>query len=261
MRTSILIVEDEALIAMELAMIMEAKGYSIAGTAASGDDAIRIAADKKPDIVLMDITIQGTMDGIASAGEICRLYDIPVVFVSAYCDINTIKSIISSCSYGFVRKPYDEGTLLYAVEMALSRHRQQRRHEEDRRLLSSILSSIDDGVIALDGNGVFTFINDSAVKMTGWPLDQLVGKKFTDILTMARTQPDGGCTDGISDMIGECFLLTSRSGEERYVQLRCFPAKNAAVSGTVYVLHDATEKIDAEKKIRNQYYQIREQYE
>ena len=84
--SKILIVEDEAVTAMELEETLSRRGYEVVGTAANGPDALRIAKERWPDLILMDIRLQGPMDGIETADQINLFYEIPVIFLTAYSD-------------------------------------------------------------------------------------------------------------------------------------------------------------------------------
>ncbi|MBL8399059.1 MAG: response regulator [Candidatus Accumulibacter sp.] len=90
-KTRILIVEDEAIIAMDLSQRLEVFGYDVTGIAASGDQALRLCYDTRPDLVMMDIVIRGDKDGIETAALIRGRYDIPVVYLTAYSDLATLQ--------------------------------------------------------------------------------------------------------------------------------------------------------------------------
>lgn len=117
---SVLIVEDEALIAMDLAAILVGFGYSIAGTAASGEDALQLADSLQPDLVLMDITLRGQLDGVETARLLKQRHRVPLVFISAYSDGDVLRRASEIGPQGFVIKPFAEGHLKRVVKSALS---------------------------------------------------------------------------------------------------------------------------------------------
>jgi len=124
--TSILIVEDEAIVALDLRYRLEAFGYSICGTVATGDDAISVARSVHPDIVLMDIQLKGAMDGIEAAERIGDESGIPIVFVTAFTDEATLSRVKSAAPYGYIIKPYDEREIRIVLELAIAKFRYAR---------------------------------------------------------------------------------------------------------------------------------------
>ena len=118
---SILIVEDEAIVALDLRYRLEAFGYAICGTASTGDEAIRVATLAHPDIVLMDIQLKGTMDGIEAARRIGQELEVPIVFVTAFTDEATLTRVKSTAPYGYIIKPYDEREIRIVLELAIAK--------------------------------------------------------------------------------------------------------------------------------------------
>ncbi len=118
----ILIVEDEQLVADDLRETLEFLGYSVSDLVASGEEAILQAEVKKPNLVLMDIRLEGKMDGIEASMQIKSLFDIPVVYLTANADQATLERVKTSQPFGYILKPFDEKTLATTIDIALSRH-------------------------------------------------------------------------------------------------------------------------------------------
>lgn len=118
----ILIVEDEQLVADDLRETLEYLGYSISDLVASGEEAILQAEAKKPNLILMDIRLEGKMDGIEASMRIKSLFDIPVVYLTANADQATLERVKTSQPFGYILKPFDEKTLSTTIDIALSRH-------------------------------------------------------------------------------------------------------------------------------------------
>jgi PAS domain S-box-containing protein len=130
----ILIVEDEGIVARDLGNVLKRMGYTIAAIAASGEAAIRQTDALRPDLVVMDILLKGEMDGIVAANEIRSRFDIPVILLTAYADEDTLQRAKRAEPYGYILKPFDAKTLRSNVEIALYRHRMERRAKEsDKR--------------------------------------------------------------------------------------------------------------------------------
>jgi len=122
----ILVVDDEAIITMQLEERLQALGYDIVGTAASGEEAIAKAQALKPDLVLMDIVMPGKFDGIEAARTIIANQDIPVVFVTSYADDAIIQKAKQVKPYGYIVKPFNELEIKAAIEVALFRREADR---------------------------------------------------------------------------------------------------------------------------------------
>ncbi len=131
-KTRILIVEDEILIAHQLAMKLQRFGYEVAGMVASGEEAIREAVAQRPDLVLMDIVIKGSMDGTEAGAIIQRDHGIPVIYLTAYADDATIAKAERSGGYGYVLKPFQEREVHAMIKLALNRYR------DDSKLLQTL---------------------------------------------------------------------------------------------------------------------------
>ncbi len=115
-----MIVEDESIVALDLRMRLGAMGYTVSAMVASGEDAILKLATTRPDLIIMDIRLQGEMDGIEAAEAIGAQYDIPVVFLTALNDPDTRQRAEITGSYGHIPKPFSTEELRAAIDQALA---------------------------------------------------------------------------------------------------------------------------------------------
>lgn len=138
----VLIVEDEQIIALDLAQTLEDLGYRVAGVASRGDEAVVLAQSRQPDLVLMDIHLTGPTDGVTAAEKIRSTSGLPVVFITAFDDAKTIGRAKFTEPYGYLIKPFDTRELRVVIEMALYHHRMQREREELTRQLRDALHEI-----------------------------------------------------------------------------------------------------------------------
>ncbi|MBI3416864.1 MAG: response regulator [Verrucomicrobia bacterium] len=132
-RHKILVVEDEAVIAMEIEMRLAKLDYEVIGPAATGEKALSLAASDRPNLALMDINIVGPQDGVATAGQLRELFEIPVIFLTAYADDASIHRAAVSGPMGYLTKPFSDRDLHAAIEVALYKHatdREIRRYRE-----------------------------------------------------------------------------------------------------------------------------------
>ena len=131
--SKILVVEDEAIILLQLEEILNSTGYTVAGLAASGEDAIEKARRLKPDLVLMDIVMPGRLNGIEAAKIITGELDIPVVFVTSYADDTIIEKAKSVKPYGYIVKPFNELVLKATIEVALFRKTSEQKERDMKK--------------------------------------------------------------------------------------------------------------------------------
>jgi two-component system, response regulator PdtaR len=136
--SKILVVDDEAIITMQLEERLSVLGYTVAGMAASGEDAVDKARRIRPDLVLMDIVMPGRMNGIEAATIITKELDIPVVFITAYADDRIIEQAKHARPYGYIVKPFNELEIKAAIEVALFRKASEQEEQESRKSAQEI---------------------------------------------------------------------------------------------------------------------------
>ncbi|HMX69583.1 MAG TPA: response regulator, partial [Accumulibacter sp.] len=166
-KTRILIVEDEAIIAMDLSQRLEIFGYAVTGTAASGDQALRLCYDTRPDLVMMDIVIRGDKDGIETAALIRGRHDIPVVYLTAYSDLSTLQRARETLPYGYLVKPFRPDDARATIEVALVKHRMERQLRQNERWFAKTLHCVSDGVVATNEHGALRLLNSVARQLLG----------------------------------------------------------------------------------------------
>lgn len=177
----VLLVEDEQIIAMEIEAILESLGYIVVNKAASGLNAILETKKQNPDIILMDIKIEGNLDGIETAQKIKEFSDVPVVFLTAYSDEATVERAKKEVPFGYLLKPFSEKELKTTIELAIYKHKIDKELKNTNLWLTTILHSIKDGVICTDDDERVTFINPEAENLTGFIKEVALGKNFFEI--------------------------------------------------------------------------------
>lgn len=133
----ILIVEDDSIIALTIQGRLKQFGYEVVGRASTGDDAIKKAKELQPDLVLMDIHIKGPIDGIQTAETVYGIYNIPVVYLTAYSDEKTLERAQKTSPFGYVVKPFNDETLRTTIRMAMLKSRSDKEKERLLTLASS----------------------------------------------------------------------------------------------------------------------------
>lgn len=180
-KKKIFIVEDESIVSLEIQSRVKHLGYSVSGTAAYGDEAIRKVIDLKPDLILMDIRIKGELDGIETAAEIKKIYEVPIIFLTAYADPVTIQRAKITDPFGYIIKPFEERELHISIEIALYKDHTQKLIREKDKWLTTILRSVGDAVIATDTSGKIKFINNVAERLTGFTKEEAINKELCSI--------------------------------------------------------------------------------
>ncbi|HET9821424.1 MAG TPA: ATP-binding protein [Burkholderiaceae bacterium] len=180
----ILVVEDEAVIAMDLAQNLRDFGYEVVGIAANGERARQLAHEQQPDLILMDIVIRGPSDGIDTARQIQAEFDVPVVFLTAYGDSATLQRAKNTMPYGYLMKPFRSSDLRTTIEVALHKHAMDRRVRESERWLTRTLECIGDGIVATDPQGLVRFLNPVAESLLGVQDAEALGRQAREVFTL-----------------------------------------------------------------------------
>ena len=140
-KTNILIVEDESIVAKDIQNCLKKLGYSVIAICSNGEDAVKAAEEKGPDIILMDIMLKGEMSGIDTANHIREKYNKPIIFLTAYADESTLNKAKVSEPYGYIIKPYKEIDLHTSIEMALYKHQKETEVRKERDFLYSLVEN------------------------------------------------------------------------------------------------------------------------
>jgi PAS domain S-box-containing protein/putative nucleotidyltransferase with HDIG domain len=256
-KLKILIVEDENIVAKDIKGSLKGFGYEVVDIVSSGEEAIRCAEELSPDLVLMDIMLKGKMNGIDVAHHIRDNSQIPVVFLTAYADEDTLHSAKLSEPFGYIIKPFEDAELHSTIQMAVYRFDMERKLKEREQWLTTILRSISDAVIVTDENGNVTFMNPVAETLTAYTHRDALGKNVFEIYRIIDDKNIGTTDQLIQDRIkSEMFiqranqLLVSRNNDIVPVDTTQTNLVNHRenVSGTVVVIRDITKKLEAESK-------------
>ncbi len=258
---AILIVEDEAIVAEDLAQKLRRLGYEIRGTTARGEAAVGLARDLRPDLVLMDIRLQGAMDGVEAAACIRSECALPVIFLTAHSDQATLQRAKLTEPFGYILKPFEELELQTHIEMALYKHQVDQELRRQREWLRVTLTSIGDGVLATDGARRITFVNPVAADLTGWQEEQALGQLVENVFRIINEKTREQVEDVVAQVLRQNRVvglanhtaLIARDGREIPIEDSAAPIRDAGgkVSGVVLVFHDVTERRHARELMRN----------
>ncbi len=206
----VLIVEDEAIIAMDLAQRLEDYGYAVSGIAASSDQAIVLFEATGPDLVMMDVVIRGGRDGIETAAVLQAKRDVPVIYLTAFRDEATLCRAPDTAPYGYLLKPFRPDDMRAAIEVALVKHGMESRLRQSEQWFARTLRCIGDAVIATDETGCIRFVNPVAEQLTGCLQAEACGLPIETILELR--QEHGGLK--IANPVTEALASGRLSGRQ-----------------------------------------------
>jgi len=178
----ILIVEDEEILSFMIKQILTVLDYEVIGTAQSGDEAKAILNERSCDLALMDIKINGDMDGIQTAEWINQKYDVPIIYLTAYVDDEILERAKSTGPYAYLLKPFREKELEITIQMVLLKHQTQRMLKESEKKFSSIFNYSADLNFIYDQSGGIREVNQSVVDALGYSREELQAMTIMDLL-------------------------------------------------------------------------------
>lgn len=157
MKKKILIVEDEKIVAEDIKRTLHKFHYEVVGIAEDGECAIQLVEEESPDLVLMDIVLSGIYNGIQITEKIKKQYDIPVVYITAYSDSETLQRATITEPYGYLIKPFNDRELHANIEMAFYKHNVEKRLRESHQRLNKVLEqTINALVLAIEMRDSYT---------------------------------------------------------------------------------------------------------
>ncbi|MGE0711708.1 MAG: response regulator [Planctomycetota bacterium] len=250
-RERILVVEDEFILAANLSESLTRLGYEVVGTASSREEAQRSACAERPDLVLMDIQLRGErLGGVEAARFMRSRLGLPVVFLTAHSDVDTLQQAKLAEPFGYLLKPTNERELYSAIETGLFKHAMERQLAEQREWLATVLRSIGDAVIATDTDGLVRVLNPVAETLTGWSEEEARGRPLSEVFKIL----DGTTREPAADPVARVFesgavvglpgdtALVARDGTERLIADSAAPIRNpeGRTLGAVLVFRDVT---------------------
>ena len=257
----ILIVEDEQPFAQVVEGYLQRLGFVVAGVVDSGEDALRVSAEARPDLALMDIEIRGGMDGFEVAERLREKHDIPVIFLTGLADDATMERVRRSESFGYLRKPFRPEELKASIELAFFRHGHESHLRRSEQSFAAALKSAEDAVLLADKAGNVTFLNPAAERLTGWSAGRANGQRLENIFKLT------GSTDTVEGMfraaargafVHEASLLTL-AGHEIPVEVSAALVRDEVrgVTGSVLVFRDVTVRKKYETGLKKSQAELR----
>ena len=261
-KPKILIVEDEGLIARDIATRVRRAGYDVAGIAGSGEEAFEQATVTSPDLILMDIRLNGNIDGIEAARRIQEHYDLPIIYLTAHTDRETLDRAKTTGAFGFLAKPIGQGSLPSSIEIALFKHKAERKLRQQRAWLETTLHTISDAVIVTDHLGRIHYMNPAAERITRWPSNEAHAAPLSHVLKLFH--PEYGQwlagfftaiePDVKTQIIPAGLKLITRTGEQISIEGEMAPSTQDGTSlGSVITFRDITRREHEEQELRHEH--------
>jgi PAS domain S-box-containing protein len=255
----ILVVEDEVITAMDIQRRLKTLGYSVPATVCSGEEAIIKVKENKPDLVLMDINLNGKMDGIEAASQIHSFSDIPIIYLTAYSDEETLARAKITEPYAYIIKPFKDRELQINLEIAFYKYAMENKLKESydtikekNKWILAVIESLGDAVVATDPDGTIRLMNPIAEALTGWKQNEALGKPLANIFNIISEKIDEIIEDPIKKAIRDDIfygladhtVLVTKEGVKRYVDIIGSTIKNDEnkIIGVVFIFYDITER-------------------
>ncbi|MCK4906750.1 MAG: PAS domain S-box protein, partial [Spirochaetes bacterium] len=258
--SKILIVEDEGIVAKDIQNILKTLGYTVVGISSSSEDAIKKTEEMRPDLVLMDIVLDGNADGIETAKQIRNRFNIPIIYLTAFADEKTLQRAKITEPYGYILKPFQERELQITIEMGLYKHRIEKKLKDNEQYLNTTLLSIGDAVITTDTRGIITFMNPIAEILTGCTQKDCFGKPINKIFNIVNEKTGKKVESPVTKVLREGVIvglanhtiLIARDGKRISIDDSGAPIKDEKgnIIGVVLVFRDITKRRQTEDALQ-----------
>jgi signal transduction histidine kinase len=259
-KARILIVEDSLIVAYHLRKTLEVEGYNVLGIESTGESALQAISRQSPELVMMDIMLAGKMDGVETAMQVRSKHRIPVVFLTALSDKDTIQRAKITEPFGYVTKPFEDREIFTVIEMALYKHAIETKLRESEEKYLSTVKAISDAVITVDHHFVISYCNPSALRLLDTSLEFVQGKYVFDILRLKDFQtndfpvnPFQVAFNGLPDNVLPANLgLVVADGKEIPIEGSISPVIDSKdmITGLLIIMKDISQKLYHEKLIK-----------
>nr|WP_321351683.1 response regulator [uncultured Methanoregula sp.] len=255
----ILIVEDDEIIANLITTMLERKGYAVIGKSGSGEIAIRMAAELEPDLVIMDINLNGKLDGVTAARYIFQLFHAPVIFLTAMYDESLLERAKGAQPLGYILKPFTDKELGSNVELALYNHAFRKKFLDafpigDPKKIVGALEAI----LILDPKGMIVYFNPYSARILDLPEEQILMRHWRDVLMLINDQTNEELKDPVTEVVKQMLVvinefntaLVTRTNKNRKVSVIVRPIKDDHNDLLGILMHIKEKTLDQIKMAR-----------
>jgi signal transduction histidine kinase len=259
-KARILIVEDSLIVAYHLRKTLETEGYSVLGIESTGEEALLSIQRQSPDLVMMDIMLAGKMDGVEAAMQVRSRHHIPVVFLTALSDKDTIQRAKITEPFGYITKPFEDREIFTVIEMALYKHAIELKLRQSEEKYMSTVRAISDAVVTVDQDFRISYSNPSALSMVGTSLDRVQGKYIFDTIVLKDTNtgdlpvnPFQVVYNNVpNNSLPPNLCLMANDGREIPIEGSISPVidSKGIITGLLIIFKDISQKLSHEKLIK-----------
>ena len=254
-KTRIMIVEDERIVAKDLQFRLQGLGYDVVAMASEGQDAIKKARAEHPNLVLMDIRIEGEMDGIQTSEALRAEMQVPVIFLTAYADPDTLARAKITEPFGYILKPFEERELQSTIEIALYRHKAEQKLRDSERRYRDLVDNSQGLIWTHDLDGRLLSINPAAAHLLGYDAQEIIGRDIREFVPEEHHAQFEQYLAHINANESDDGLVQvrSRDGKVHVLQYRNVRSEEPGVG--MYVLGhaaDITDRMRVEQILRDQ---------
>jgi len=251
----VLLAEDESITALQIKNKLKSWNFDVVAVASSGEDAIELALEKKPDIVLLDIVLKGNLDGIDAAEKIKDTLNIPIIYLTAFADESTLNRAKPTEPRNYILKPFDDNELRFALEMSVYKNQIENELKATQNYLELITENMADIVGQLDLHGKFLYISPSIKKLLGyWPTD-ILGNTFFELVHPEDLERTLNCFDNCkkTERPGKIRKrLKTIQGSYEWIETMISPVSNAdEITGVVISCRDIGEQMNVEEELKS----------
>jgi PAS domain S-box-containing protein len=260
-KARIMVVEDEGVVALQIQEALKGLGYEVPVVAMTGEEAVAKLLETEPDLILMDIHLKGGISGVEAARRIHQRLDVPVVYLTAYSDAETLDQAQLTEPYGYVLKPFEEKSLHAIIQMALLKHHRTRGIRENGWWMSAVAESMMEAVLIADPKGYIKFANPAAVALLGKSRQQLLENRMSELIRLVDAETRAPLTfpvtepllEGKSALRANCRIVTA---EDRQIPVEFSSSPLRSPEGTLfgilYVFRETTERERVEQLVLRQ---------
>ncbi|MCK4270993.1 MAG: response regulator [Methanogenium sp.] len=248
----ILVVEDEFITGADIQSSLQQMDYDVPVVVDTGEDAIKMSGEMMPDIVLMDISLKGEMDGIEAAEQIRERYGIPVVYLTAHSDDATMEKATSTEPFGYLIKPLEDRTLVATIRMALYKHSIDEKLHQSEETNRALLNAAQDALILLNSDKKIVAVNETMAEILRKSCTELIGESIVDLVATGTIVMHIQQIDEVY-MTGTPVNIEEQQGE-RWFETTIYPIKGIEgnISRIVIQSHDITDRKHFEDQLRKE---------
>ena len=254
LKPRIFIVEDDIIISSTISQMLLNLGYEVVGVETNGESSIDRISELRPNLILMDVSIQGGIDGIETALIIKSKLQIPVVFITSNTEKETIQRAKEANPFGYLVKPVSSKELNVAIEISLNNFALENKLKENEKWLYTTLKSISDGLIAVNNQNEIIFVNPSALLLLNIKTE-IQGKQINEVYEPHHVNNQVIEKEermiNLNTMYEEVFLIQKESNQKIYIEETIQPILDDAGKnlGRLIIIKDISFKIYLQKKI------------